>query len=594
MDWGHLRTILWLRWRLSRNQWSRGGAVNAALTMIFFVAGVLLGVVGGFAGILIGLLPLADAKPMALLGVWDGVIVAFLFFWMIGLISELQRSETIDIGRMLHLPVNLRDIFLINYVASHLTVSLILFVPGMLGLALGLALSRGPMMLLLIPLAGGLIFAVTAWTYCLRGWLGTLMSNPRRRRAIIAGITFTCIIMAQLPNAFNILFHTRHRDRGDRQPAPVEVSESQQSPEPQTPQPPPEPRKRPKIPGYVITVHKVVPFLWVGHGAMSLAKGSPWVALLGAAGGFGLGGLGLRRAYRSTVRFYQGQAVPKKPEVTPKVRKAQKSAAAGLSFLPQRIPWVGEEASAMALATLRSIARAPEVKMMVAQNLVIFLIFGGSMVFRHSGQVGEAFRPFFGTGTVAVTFFGMNMLMLNLFGFDRRGFRCLVLLPTPRDRILLGKNLALLPIAITIGLVLLTVVAIFMKVPLAAVLASILQLIAAFFMLSMVGNWVSILVPHRIAPGSMKTTKVSSTTRFLLVVFHLLFPVAMGPLFLVPGLSLLVSQLGWLPAATANLLFSGIALALAISLYRLTLAPLGGFLQRREREILRVVTQEVE
>lgn len=593
MDWSHLRTILWLRWRLSRNQWSRGGTVNAVLTMIFFIAGVTLGVVGGFAGLLIGLLPLADAKPMALLGIWDGIVVAFLFFWMIGLMSELQRSETIDIGRMLHLPVNLRDIFLVNYVASHLTVSLILFVPGMLGLALGLALSRGPMMLLLIPLAMGLIFAVTAWTYCLRGWLGTLMSNPRRRRAIIAGITFACIIMAQLPNAFNIFFHTRHRDRGDRQPAPVETPEiAPLSPASETPQP--EPRKRPRMPDHVMTAHKIVPFLWVGHGAMSLAKGSPWVALLGTTGGFGLGALGLRRAYRSTVRFYQGQAVPKKPKVTSKTAKVRKSKATGLSFLPERVPWVSEEASAMALATLRSIARAPEVKMMVAQNLVIFLIFGGSVIFRHSDRVSEAFRPFFGTGTVAVTFFGMNMLMLNVFGFDRRGFRSLVLLPTPRDRILLGKNLALLPVAVTIGVVLLAVVTIFMKVPVAVFLASILQLIAAFFVLSVIGNWVSILVPHRIAPGSMKSTKVSSTTRLLLVVFHLLFPVAMGPLFLVPALSLLVSKLGWLPTALANLLFSAIALALAIPLYRLTLAPLGRFLQQREREILRVVTQEVE
>jgi len=62
----------------------------------------------------------------------------------------------------------------------------------------------------------------------------------------------------------------------------------------------------------------------------------------------------------------------------------------------------------------------------------------------------------------------------------------------------------------------------------------------------------------------------------------------------VPALSLLVSKLGWLPAATANLLLSLTVLALAIPLYRLTLSPLGQFLQRRERDILKVVTQEVE
>jgi hypothetical protein len=34
MDTDQLRTILWLRWRLSRNQWSRAGGLAAALTLI--------------------------------------------------------------------------------------------------------------------------------------------------------------------------------------------------------------------------------------------------------------------------------------------------------------------------------------------------------------------------------------------------------------------------------------------------------------------------------------------------------------------------------------------------------------------------------
>ena len=34
MDMDQLRTILWLRWRLSRNQWSRAGGLAATLTLI--------------------------------------------------------------------------------------------------------------------------------------------------------------------------------------------------------------------------------------------------------------------------------------------------------------------------------------------------------------------------------------------------------------------------------------------------------------------------------------------------------------------------------------------------------------------------------
>ena len=61
----------------------------------------------------------------------------------------------------------------------------------------------------LLPLVVGSIFMVTAWTYCLRGWLVALMSNPRRRRAVIAAMTFIAVMMGQLPNLLNLV-HTRH------------------------------------------------------------------------------------------------------------------------------------------------------------------------------------------------------------------------------------------------------------------------------------------------------------------------------------------------------------------------------------------------
>lgn len=587
MDRSHLRTIIWLRWRLSRNQWSRGGSLNAALTMVIFVAGVFVGCLGAVGGVLLGAFSLVKASPLSLLGIWDGIVVAFLFFWMIGLISELQRSETIDISRMLHLPVHLRDIFLVNYVASHVTLSLILFVPAMLGLSLGLALSRGPGMLLLIPLAMGLIFMVTAWTYCLRGWLVTLMSNPRRRRTIIAGITFSFIIVAQLPNLFMQWAGV------DRQKGPG-IRIGPQAPSSEEAEVASVQRPKPKLPDHVLTAHKVVPFLWVGNGAMSLARGNPLPALLGAAGVVGLGALGLRRAYRSTVRYYTGQAISKEPKSKPKARRTDTSTAVYRNFLARRVPWVSEGASAVALATFRSMARASEVKMMLATNLFMLLIFGGMMVVRRASAASDDFKPFFATASIVVTFLGVGQIMFNLFGFDRSGFRSLVLLPTPRREVLLGKNLALLPLAVVIGTILLAVVSFLMSLPPLVVLASVIQLFCAFVMLSIVGNWISILVPYRIAAGSMKATKTSTTTTFMLLITRLLFPVAMGPIFLAPGLGLLFSKLGWLPAAAANLLFASLFLAILALAYRLTLAPLGRFLQQREQAILQVVTQEIE
>ena len=51
-----LRTILWLRWRLTRNQWTRSGKLNALVTMVVAVVLGLAGAAGGIAGLLVGAL----------------------------------------------------------------------------------------------------------------------------------------------------------------------------------------------------------------------------------------------------------------------------------------------------------------------------------------------------------------------------------------------------------------------------------------------------------------------------------------------------------------------------------------------------------
>ncbi|MHC4680783.1 MAG: hypothetical protein ACYTEK_19030 [Planctomycetota bacterium] len=582
MDWGQLRTIIWLRGRLIRNQWSRSGKVNAILTMIVVGIGYVIAAAGGLGGVLLGAFALAKAPPRDMLIAWDGIVIVFLFFWMIGIVTELQRSETIDISRLLHLPVSLKGIFLVNYVASHLTLSVILFLPAMLGLCLGLVLGSRGSMILMFPLVLGVIFMVTAWTYCLRGWLATLMVNKRRRRAIIAGVTFAFILLCQLPNLFGNLLHDHDRHR----PGAAKSMQSHQ----QNPSRPAGDEKTP-LPSVVLAAHKYVPFLWVGNGAMSLASGNVWPAVLGAAGAFGIGGLGLRRAYRATLRFYRGQAVGTTSAKRPKVAKA---AAAGKILLERSFPGVPDEAAASALAFFRSLMRAPEVKMALATNFLMLFIFGAMVLVRRSTGIEDSAKPFIATGAIVFTFLWMSQLMFNQFGFDRGGFRQLVLLPAPRKWILLGKNLAFLPIALGMGLTILAFAALTLHISLIVFLAAGLQLAAAFLLVGMVGNLLSVLVPHRIAPGSLRRTKTSAMMTLLIFASRLLFPAAMIPLFIPPAIGLLASRVTSLPAAPANLLFSAVLAGLLALLYRLSLTPLADLLQRREKRILQVVTEEVE
>ena len=45
MNWEQLKTILWLRWRLTRNQWARSGGVLGAIIAV--LAGLGAVVMGG-------------------------------------------------------------------------------------------------------------------------------------------------------------------------------------------------------------------------------------------------------------------------------------------------------------------------------------------------------------------------------------------------------------------------------------------------------------------------------------------------------------------------------------------------------------------
>jgi ABC-2 type transport system permease protein len=580
-NWSQLSTVIWLRWRLSWNQLSRtrSGRIGAVLTVIAAVIALGIALAMGVGGVVGGVLGLATASPRVMLVAWDAVAGIFLFIWMIGVLAELQRSETIDLTRLLHLPVSLRGIFVVNYLASHVTLSLIVFLPCMLGLCVGLLWSRGLGMIWLLPLVASFIFMVTAWTYCLRGWLAALMVNPRRRRNVVLAITMTAVLLGQLPNLyFNV--YLRHAIKKGHPAGWPGASAGQ-----------PHPAGLDAIPAGYLLAHNYVPLLWLPNGAMGLAEGNAWPAVLGSLGAFLLGAVGLSRAYRSTIRFYQGQesAGAVKPR-TPKPAAGPRRK----SLVERTIPLVSEETGALTLAFFRAWTRAPEVKMALVSYVILLVIFGATAIVRVSAVPGIVAQLFLAPGAVAVTFFGMVQLMFNHFGFDRDGFRALVLLPASRRHLLLAKNLALAPFPFVLGTIMLAGFKFIGHLPLATVLAGALELVGMFLVLSIVGNFVSVMVPYRVTAGTMKPTKAKATTVFFIFLSHLLFPVVTIPFFLVPLAALgAAAWMGW-AAGAVNMALALLLLALAAVVYRLSLAPLGQLLERREKAILLVVSQEIE
>ena len=169
MNGEHLRAFVWLHWRLRVNQLRRGGIANAVLMAVLAVLAFLLAAFLFVTFFLIGLFALDDVPARVVLYVWDGLVVAFLFFWLIGLITDLQRAEAVSLEKFMHLPVSLTGAFVLNYLSSLLRLSLIVFVPAMTGLGLGLVFSWGPVMLLVFPLLAGFLLMVTALTYQFQG-----------------------------------------------------------------------------------------------------------------------------------------------------------------------------------------------------------------------------------------------------------------------------------------------------------------------------------------------------------------------------------------------------------------------------------------
>ena len=572
MNWTQIKTILWLRWRLICNQSRRSHGLGLAVSILIGVCAVFFSLgsfIGGFFG---GMLGLGSASPTAIWLTWLIFTFAFLFFWVIGLVTELQRSESIDLQKLMHLPVALGQLFFINFLVSHFTLSIIVAVPAMLGLGLGLAFGRSFEMLLLIPLAASMIFMISAWTYCFRGWLAQLMTNPRRRRTIIMCLTFSIILLGQGPNLYFNVFSRYHRHSG-------QMTSGAQA----------------QLMDRLLVAQEYIPPLWLPCGARTLAVGNPAPALLGTLGCLAIGALGLRRAYRSTIRFYHGEIGGK---AAAKIKipgdKAMAGANQNAGLLELQLPYVPEQAAALALATFRSMLRAPEVKMALAAVFILPVIIAATLIFHGPARIPEGLKAFAATGAAVLPTLMLIQFLANQFGYDRDGFRALMLSPADRRFILLGKNLACLPIGIFPSFLLLGLICFPLRLSPLTVIATLFQLLTLFLTVSTVGNLISILAPQHIVPGSLRPTRPKLQIVLLMLFLQMVLMTTMTPIFLPAFLEWLWRSNGLPDLVPVNLILSAALCAAMVLVYWQTLNPLSRLLQKRETKILESVTAEVE
>jgi hypothetical protein len=611
----HLKAFLWLRWRLLVHQIQRGGVVNVVLLAILAGGAVLLAASLFVTFFLVGLFALDDASPQVLLYVWDGLVFGFLLLWSIGLLVDLQRSEVLSLDRFLHLPVSLKGAFLINYISSLVSVSLVIVVPPMIALALALVIVKGPAMLLVFPLLAAFLLMITAVTYQFQGWLASLMANQRRRRTVIVVVTMAFVLLFQLPNLINILrpwqpersddFRARmeerktelkrDRDAGkitqaeyDRSSLDLTRDEQVHNDEAKTQAL----RQLEQVEQVVRVANVVLPPGWLPLGAADCAEGKVLYGLLGTLGMGAIGSLSLWRAYRTTVRLYTGEFTSGKKAVAAVATPVKAGRPAG-HLLEKTLPWVSEQASAIALGGFRSLLRAPEAKMLLLTPIIMVVVFG-SMFLAQKVTVPEMARPLVVFGGLSMLLLSMGQLIGNQFGFDRSGFRVFVLSAAPRRDILLGKNLAVAPLVLGLGAMVVVLVEVLQRLRFEHFLAAFPQMVSMFLLYCLLANCQSIYAPMAIRAGSFKPVTPKAVPILLQMAFAMLSPIIYLPVLLPLGIEFALEELAGVQGIPVYLLLSVLECAAIVYVYRLVLGWEGGLLQAREKKILELVTTKAE
>jgi hypothetical protein len=583
-----LAGLVLLRATLLKNQLFKKGRRLAGAASVLLVLLVALSGLGAGAGSFLLGAALAHENPEQVGYVWHGYMVVFVFFWFVGLVTDLQRAEALDIRRLLHLPISFDRLFCLNFVASLVCPTIAFTAPAFLGLALGSALVLGPAQLLVLVVCAGVVLAVAAASYALSGWLARLMENKRTRRTVLTIFPLCLILIAQAPQ-IGLSFSEPGPDAVSvadprAKPTPAELAEREVALRRRVAH---QDRERRFVLGLEV-VAGFLPPLWPGSASTALSEGRVATPLLATIGSLALVAWALLRALRSGRRHYtegEGGAAPQAapPPVAASARPSR--------FLEASIRGLPEDVSAMAAASLRMIVREPVFRLSLLSLPILLVVFAG--IARQHSAAPEWQRHFIPMMAAAMSLLIIHKHTTNAFGTDRDGFRLFVLLPTPRARLLLGRNLSLLPVTLVLGVPILAVLAALRGLGAAQVATGLLELPLAHVLSCTLGNFLSILNPFRVSVDGAARNKANpgflAVLELLLALPLVTFPLALPPLAEVANENLQV-----LEGVPAGPLAALLLLALALAFYALSLPWAGRFLAERERNVLEKLTRASE
>jgi hypothetical protein len=231
--------------------------------------------------------------------------------------------------------------------------------------------------------------------------------------------------------------------------------------------------------------------------------------------------------------------------------------------------------------------------MLLITPIVIIVMFGGGFAStaRHVQELG----PFVVFSAVGMLLATMMQFIGNMFGFDRDGFRSFVLSPIPRREILLGKNLAIAPLVLGLGFIVLTGAGFAVHLHWDQFLAAYFQLLTMALLFSLLGNACAIYAPFMIPGGSLKGARPKMLVVFIQFGCMIISPCLVGlPTVLPTIIETALSENNMAKGLPVSLGISAVIFACSLWIYRRVLNWEGELLERREQRILEAVTKRNE
>lgn len=532
MIWRQLYALIDVRIKLSANQQLKVGKFNFYFSRIVFTLLGIASLISFVAATVGGAYFFGSFSHGRCYSIWTSAIFAFLFYWALMLVGQLQQTETISFEKLLHLPVSVKAAFLLNYLSSYFNSAVWLCGPFLFGLCIGMVVAKGAVMLKLLYATISIFIFVTAISYQLRGWIANVMRNKRLKSYAMIAIPFSMIFL---------------------------------------------------IPLMTVDVKSTSFFGTIKRSLKSVFENGPGNATI-----FGLLGLAagsLYFSYRSIVKNHFENSNQARTSGTKKVAPARIS-----KWMFRKLPLVSNEASVIAVATNKSLLRSPEV-LAALVPLGVLAFFGSPYLFQFSGyNISEMIRPWVPLVVLIVTMLGFPAFLFSLFSYDRDGFRAFLLSPVQRKNILLGKNIAIGILTLIAGLVPLLLCQIWLPNRIPTFIANIIQIPTCFLLLCVIGNFLSVFFPVGLKRGNMQPTNAPILSMILLYVGVLIGPmIAVQPASIAFSIALLYAGSLTEPDAWVYLLLSLAQLIGAVVVYFVSIRLLGDALWVRQTDIIQAV-----